>query len=127
MDIKPSHSQKQRRRIYKYTKANWEQIKADCKNILQVTINMVNNNSTIEEVWESFKQGITDSISKNVPTKLSSTRISLPWINNKIRKMLRRKQRLYTVKTIITHTVVPGSAVSRPFSGISVVPELAAG
>ena len=56
---------------------------------------MINNNSTVEEVWESFKQGITDSISKNVPSKLSSTRTSLPWINNKFRKMLRRKQRLY--------------------------------
>ena len=32
-----------------------------------------------------------------------------------------------TVKTRITHTVVPGSAVSRRFSGISFVPELAAG
>ena len=32
---------------------------------------------------------------KNIPTRLSSLRPSLPWVNRKIKKMLRRKQRLY--------------------------------
>jgi hypothetical protein len=34
-------------------------------------------------------------MNKNIPTGLSSLPSSLPWVNRKIKKMLRRKQRLY--------------------------------
>ena len=95
MDINPVYSQQQRRKIYKYSHANWEQLKQDCAKTSIDTVTAANSGATTDETWEIFKKGIIDSMNKNIATRLSSLRLSLPWVNRKIKKMLRRKQRLY--------------------------------
>ena len=59
---------KQSRTIFKYTKANWENIKSDIKSM---TNTMTDNytSSTIDDLWDIFKQGLLTSINKNIPQK----------------------------------------------------------
>ena len=63
---------------------------------------MAKSTATIDEVWEHFKKGIIDSMNRHIPTRLSSPRNTLPWIDKKIRKMLKRKLRLYKQAKRIT-------------------------
>ena len=95
IDIKPVYSQKQRRKIYKYSKANWDQLKQDCTKVASDTVTKANSGATVNDTWETFKNGILNSMDQNIPTRLSSLRTTLPWVNRSIKKMLRRKQRLY--------------------------------
>ena len=47
-----------------------------------------------EENWQLFKTYLKVSVSKNVPQKAITNHSSLPWINNDIKRRMRRK-RLY--------------------------------
>jgi hypothetical protein len=53
------------------------------------------NRSTTDELWEMFKSTLLDSIDKHIPSKMTSARFTLPWVNRDIRKLIRKKQRRY--------------------------------
>ena len=52
------------------------------------------NSSSIEELWNTFKDCIQQSMDKNIPSEVCSKRKSLPWFNRNLKKMVRRKARL---------------------------------
>ena len=54
-----------------------------------------NENSTVNELWSLFKTTLTDSINKNIPHKMLTYKHRLPWVNNNLRKMINRKNKLY--------------------------------
>lgn len=57
-DIKPvCHNQKPRK-IFKFAKANWEAIKADCDSISSEVIIKLSQGTDIKELWLTFKDGI---------------------------------------------------------------------
>ena len=86
----------QPRKILKYDKANWEQIKSDLQITLEkLTVMQNNENSTVNELWSLFKTTLTDSINKNIPHKMLTYKHRLPWVNNNLRKMINRKNKLY--------------------------------
>jgi hypothetical protein len=49
----------------------------------------------IENSWQHFKTGVLDIMDKHIPSKLTSTRYNLPWLNHTLRKMTRKKKKLY--------------------------------
>ena len=59
----------QPRKILKYDKANWNNIKSDLKDTLNKIININNDTkSTVNEMWNLFKNNLTESINKKHPT-----------------------------------------------------------
>ena len=54
-----------------------------------------NSSTPVEIMWESFKSNCKNIIENNVPTKLSSSRFNQPWVNNTIKKLVKRKQRQF--------------------------------
>ena len=50
-------------------------------------------------MWSSLKQLITESINKHVPTKRTLARHILPWMNTRLRRLCKQKQRAYTKST----------------------------
>ena len=49
----------------------------------------------IEVVWTAVKTAIYSALDKHVPTKLTSTRYTHPWVNTNLRRLVRRKQRAH--------------------------------
>ena len=50
----------------------------------------------VESMWEIFKTTLSNSMEKNIPSKLvSKKKNSRPWINTATRRALRNKQKLY--------------------------------
>ena len=49
----------------------------------------------IEVMWTAVKTAITSALDKNVPTKLTSTRHTHPWVNTNLRRLMRKKQRAH--------------------------------
>ena len=60
----------QPRKILRYDKANWDNIKSDLEDTLKKIINIINNDakSTVNEMWNLFKNNLTESINKKHPT-----------------------------------------------------------
>ena len=49
----------------------------------------------MEQNWNSFKHAVTTRISQFIPQKSSKPKFSLPWITPKIKREMRKKDRLH--------------------------------
>ena len=47
------------------------------------------------EMWVKFKTGFLEAVERFIPTKMTKTKYSLPWINATIKLLMRRRQKLY--------------------------------
>ena len=50
---------------------------------------------SIDGMWASLKTVVKTAHKQNVPTKMSSTRHTYPWVSTSLRRMMRRKQRAH--------------------------------
>ena len=57
---------------------------------------IIDNQETlnIEDMWDKFKTTITALVKDHVPHKTAKSKDSHPWINNDIRKLIKRRDRL---------------------------------
>ena len=92
-DIKPNYSFSKPRKIYKFAKANWDEIKKICNQISLSVMQQTKSGENVETLWTYFKEKLLAAIDSHVPSKMS--RSSLPWLNRNIRKQLKKKHRLY--------------------------------
>ena len=78
-------------------KANFDVISEDMETIDQLLASRESPNdissNDVESMWETFKTTLSNSMEKNIPSKLvSKNKNSLPWINTATRRALRKKQ-----------------------------------
>ena len=80
-------------KVYLYDKADMVTFRKDISN--GATEFFVNcSNKSLEENWSFFKDTIIKSADKHIPSKMTSTRNSLPWISRAIKRQMRRRDYL---------------------------------
>lgn len=94
-EIKPHYHKSTPRKVYIWPKANWEDINKDLDNLVDIIRSKIQNKESVNEICLSFKQHLFDSLDNHIPSKQVKSNNRLPWINHKIRKMLKKKQNLY--------------------------------
>ena len=84
------------RKIYLYKKADWDKIREKLSNISDVYFNL---NSTsphsVDENWSFFSKNFQQILNDHVPTKTLSRRTHLPWMSAPLKRLIRKKQRVY--------------------------------
>ena len=50
---------------------------------------------SVNDMWDSFKVQIHQTMNRRIPTKMSLARHTHPWMNGRIRRLIRRKQRAH--------------------------------
>jgi hypothetical protein len=55
--------------------------------------------SSINEMWLDFKHKCIETLTKHVPSKMTTTRFNQPWIDRNTRRLSGRKKRAYRKKT----------------------------
>jgi len=93
----PKHVIKQHpRTVYLYKLADWEKIREEIFNLSHdyFEINQVSPQS-LDENWSFFLHNIQEIIKTNTPTKNLSTRTHLPWLSSDLKRLIRKKQRVY--------------------------------
>jgi Mn-dependent DtxR family transcriptional regulator len=74
-------------------------MKIDLQNIKHTLSNMSKDNDCqVTNMWNVFKETITNSAVKHIPQKRTKVKHSRPWLNTEIRKYLRTLQKLYKQK-----------------------------
>ena len=53
------------------------------------------NGKTVEELWLSFISSLEKFVNECVPTKLIRGKASLPWITQEIKRLIRKRDKLY--------------------------------
>ena len=93
-DVRARSVKKPRRPIRKWSQTNWEAIHKDSEAFRDTFLRDFRYRD-VEANYNAFQQHVEDMLRKYVPTKMSSTRTNVPWITPELRRMCRKKQRLY--------------------------------
>ena len=92
--IKPKMSRQKPRSVPIYRKADW-----DCFKSYMATksseILCRFQASTVEEIWNALKTALDYGIQQFIPIKKISSKCSLPWITQEIRRLMRKRDKLY--------------------------------
>ena len=46
-------------------------------------------------MWVKFKTGFLEAVERFIPSKMTKTKYSLPWIDATIKRLMKRRQKLY--------------------------------
>ena len=94
LSVSPKIHQKPPRKIWQYKKAD----NTSLENYLTEYADSFLLNApsrTVEENWKDFKLSLTKAMEKFIPTKMSKNKSNLPWITHKIKKEMRKKDKLH--------------------------------
>ena len=93
--LKPHRSTKPPHKVYIYKKANFDGLNDF---ILKSSSEVFASNpwgNSVEQNWNSFKHAVTTGISQFIPQKSSKPKFNVLWINPKIKREMRKKDRLH--------------------------------
>ena len=77
-----------------FSRANWPAMKEDITKMSHVFL--ANHGlKSVDDNWEHIKSTIKDTITKNVPTKTTSSKKRHPWITSALRRKTMRRHRMY--------------------------------
>ena len=81
------------RNIKCFRKAKWDDLKRDFETFSSSF--QIANHSDPNAAWPLFKDELTRLSSIHIPTKQTKMRRDLPWVNNQIIKLIRKRDQLY--------------------------------
>jgi len=93
--VKAEKAKKVQRKCYLFKRADWEAINSGLDDFYPKLAAMKENNKDINTLWETFKSTIMSLIDKNIPSRLSKSKRDYPWINRDLKKMMKKKAKLY--------------------------------
>ena len=65
-EIKLIYARQKPRKVYKWKKANWENINSDCETLTKGVLDQAKGETDIDDLWDTFKGDINTSVEKNV-------------------------------------------------------------
>ena len=95
INLKPSLNRKQPRKVFIFRKGNIEAVRNDLKKCFEEHIATEAPFKSVDENYQFFKSTINDSITNHIPQKNISGRWNVPWLTTSIKRLTRKKQRLY--------------------------------
>ena len=94
--LRPAKAATPPRKVHLYRKADFDSLKAELRHVKEEFLSM-ENTSTCQEMWNKFRQTVSDLMKKHVPSKmLRGNKIKKPWINRKVKSLMKRRSKLFT-------------------------------
>ena len=97
---KPRVIKQKPRKIYTYHKANTQALKED---LLKWSNNFATKDmstKTVDEMYTEFQTALNSAMNSHIPTKIITKRNQRPWINRRIKRLHKRKQRAFNTHKI---------------------------
>ena len=92
--IRAQQPKKPKRTIKQWSKVHWKAVKEESSRFRDDFLSH-HNEKTVESNYEALCQHVNDIITSHVPTKQSRSRHKVPRLTTRLRRMCRKKQRLY--------------------------------
>ena len=93
-DFKAKINKKAPHKIHLWAKADWDNIRSKTHIFSNNFLDKFNSR-TVEQNYQAFSNHIKKVIIEHVPSKMTSSRTNLPWFTNTLKRMCKKKQRLY--------------------------------
>ena len=97
ISVKPKMSRKKPRSVPIYRKADWDSFKSYMATKSSEILCRFQE-STVEEIWNALKTALDSGIQQFIHIKKISSKCSLPWITLEIRRLMRKRDKLYQNK-----------------------------
>ena len=82
-----------RRKIFLWNKTDIDGLRSNISSSSQTFLST--DYADIDSMWSAFKTTVTSAVDQHVPTKMTSTRHTHPWVDITLRKLMRKKQRAH--------------------------------
>ncbi|XP_028517976.1 uncharacterized protein LOC114576102, partial [Exaiptasia diaphana] len=96
-DINAILHKQQHRKIFLYKKADWDGLRshmaAEATALLQQSSE--DPTPTVNELWMRFKNKLQPAVDKFIPFKMSRSRNKLPYVDCKLRRLMRKRDKLH--------------------------------
>ena len=93
-DFKAKINKKAPHKIHLWAKADWDNMRSKTHIFSNNFLDKFNSR-TVEQNYQAFSNHIKKVIIEHVPSKMTSSRTNLPWFTNTLKRMCKKKQRLY--------------------------------
>ena len=94
ISVKLTRANKPPYKVYLYKNSNQDAMKADISDLCDEFFAQNPDKRTVNENWTFFKEKLQSLIKKHIPSKLTRSKCSLPWITRPIVRMQRKRSRL---------------------------------
>ena len=88
-DIKAKRIQQAPRKIFLYKRADMDGLHRDS------FLSTDHSHVSVNDMWVSFKAEVLSAIERFIPSKMTKTKYSLPWIDSSIKRLIRKRDKLY--------------------------------
>ena len=95
VNAKPEISKQVPSTILLYKKADWDQLKQSMRDLHSELTQSDLATTSVQSMWDRFASKLEQGIDKFIPTRQSGTRDGFPWINQEIRRLMRKLDKLY--------------------------------
>ena len=89
-DIKAKRIQQAPRKIFLYNRADMDGLRDHLARFRDTFLSSDHSHMSV-----SFKSEVIAAIERFIPTKMTKTKYSLPWIDSSIRRLIRKREKLY--------------------------------
>ena len=83
------------RKIFSYDKADTESLRSSLTENAKDFLASSPENNSVDTNWNKFKDIVNSHMDKFIPYKMSKAKQSFPWINQTIKREMRKRDRLY--------------------------------
>ena len=94
-DIKAKRIQQAPRKIFLYNRADMDGLRDHLARFRDTFLSSDHSHMSVNDMWVSFKSEVIAAIERFIPTKMTKTKYSLPWIDSSIRRLIRKREKLY--------------------------------
>ena len=84
-----------KRTIRLWKKADIDGLRRDTRNFANKFLRQHSQTDSVEHMWEAINKNLLTILDKNVPTKMTTSKIHQPWITTETKRLLRQKQRWF--------------------------------
>ena len=97
-DVRAQITKKVPRKIFQWSRANWDHLRKITSEFKDKFLSDYSTKS-VNENYNSLCAHINSILDEHVPSKMSKPPQSLPWFNSSLKRMCRKKQRLFNAAT----------------------------
>ena len=94
-DTKSFYAKQRPRKCYTFSKANWDQLKANISELSQEILRLYHRCLSVQDLWDRFQTDLNTAINANIPSKMMKSNHSAPWITKSVKRLMKKKARLY--------------------------------
>ena len=94
-DIKAKRIQQAPRKIYLYKRADMDGLRDHLARFKDSFLSSDHSHLSVNDMWVSFKSEVLAAIERFIPSKMTKTKYSLTWIDNSIKRLISKRDKLY--------------------------------